>query len=647
MKKVLPLILTCIMAFMVAGCGGPTVQPTPGPGGEEDRVKTYEELYDGNAKEKYAEVSGIARYRASYGYTQNSTQGYNRWYYLGGTELAPMSYEDGVWTGSGATIAGGVLDPAGSAAALRFDPPQSGAVTVSGTLRMSEAGGGVSLRVMRGSEQVYPASGALTAEGDDLTGRYFSFRTEMTDEPLDFVVTGNGKAYCNPTVDYTNTLNETLYSTPEWGYYGDVHAYWYNDTVNMYHLRNLGPDQWEWYLDTTKNMFLYERSRVYDTSFVKDHYMAYAAAGDLIDYSVYPDGGRDCTLFYDEASDVYRYIGLTYKQRTGTVNCDLSMRTSVTNDMYGDWNTAIPLRQFPNNSGEPECAAFRKIDDTWYLYCGISGQSVHGVGGLSYWKGEKGASIDQTDWVNATTYRLDGEDLCVPQIESIGGRWYMWGWMPQTYNRGDWGGYMNLPREVYVREDGLLGTRLDPMATKLVNRGKLLDVNGSTAVAATGQVSIGDGTVEMKGTDNRAQIGLTADSTFVTFTLDMKNSSEAGYLMQANGKEYRVLIVREPDGVYLRIGCPQDGAHPVSSEVYLGDATQTQFTCKIVTDGVWRNGVRNGTNVEFYVNDVITLSGRLNLDMSEGYTPVFYSDASAQFSSIEINRLAQKYDIYD
>ena len=647
MKKVLPLILTCIMAFMVAGCGGPAVQPTPGPGGEEDQVKTYEELYDGNAKEKYAEVSGIARYRASYGYTQNSTQGYNRWYYLGGTELAPMSYEDGVWTGSGATIAGGVLDPAGSAAALRFDPPQSGAVTVSGTLRMSEAGGGVSLRVMRGSEQVYPASGALTAEGDDLTGRYFSFRTEMTDEPLDFVVTGNGKAYCNPTVDYTNTLNETLYSTPEWGYYGDVHAYWYNDTVNMYHLRNLGPDQWEWYLDTTKNMFLYERSRVYDTSFVKDDYMAYAAAGDLIDYSVYPDGGRDCTLFYDEASDVYRYIGLTYKQRTGTVNCDLSMRTSVTNDMYGDWNTAIPLRQFPNNSGEPECAAFRKIDDTWYLYCGISGQSVHGVGGLSYWKGEKGASIDQTDWVNATTYRLDGEDLCVPQIESIGGRWYMWGWMPQTYNRGDWGGYMNLPREVYVREDGLLGTRLDPMATKLVNRGKLLDVNGSTAVAATGQVSIGEGTVEMKGTDNRAQIGLTADSTFVTFTLDMKNSSEAGYLMQANGKEYRVLIVREPDGVYLRIGCPQDGAHPVSSEVYLGDATQTQFTCKIVTDGVWRNGVRNGTNVEFYVNDVITLSGRLNLDMSEGYTPVFYSDASAQFSSIEINRLAQKYDIYD
>lgn len=166
-------------------------------------------------------------------------------------------------------------------------------------------------------------------------------------------------------------------------------------------------------------------------------------------------------------------------------------------------------------------------------------------------------------------------------------------------------------------------------------------------MAATGQVSIGEGTVEMKGTDNRAQIGLTADSTFVTFTLDMKNSSEAGYLMQANGKEYRVLIVREPDGVYLRIGCPQDGAHPVSSEVYLGDATQTQFTCKIVTDGVWRNGVRNGTNVEFYVNDVITLSGRLNLDMSEGYTPVFYSDASAQFSSIEINRLAQKYDIYD
>ena len=649
MKKVVPFLLSGIILLGLAGCTQPDTPPGP-DGGEEDTVISYEELYDGNAKEKYAEVTGQARYRASYGYTQNDTQGYNRWYYMSGngTAFSSMTYENGSWQGGGAAIENGVLMPAGDTAAVfRFDPPSAGEVTVTGTFRMAEEGGGASLRVLCAGEQVYPAAGTLSVEGDDLTGIYFSFRMTLGSDPLDFVVTGQGKVYCNPTVDYTNTPNDSLYDTPDWGYYGDLHAYWHDDTVNMYHLRNVGPDQWEWYLDTTTDMFRYERARIYDTSFVKDHYMAYATAGDLVDYEIYPDGGRDCTLFYDEDAGIYRYIGLTYKQRTGVVNCDLSMRTSKTDDLYGDWNSAIPLRQFPGNSGEPECAAFRKIGDTWYLYCGISGQSVHGVGGLSYWKAEAGASIDQTDWVNATTYRLDGEDLCVPQIEEIGGRFYMWGWMPQTYNRNDWGGYKNLPREVYVREDGLLGTRLDEMATRLVNRGRLTDVTAENVSCTSGSVQAGNGSLSMTGTDNRAQLDLTADSTYVTFSLDMKDSTQAGFVMQANGSEYRAILVRRSDGVYLQIGCPQDGSHPVSSEVYLGDASMTQFDCKVVTDGVWRRGVRNGTNVEFYVNDTIVLSGRINLNMENGYTPVFWSDKAADFTGITVNRLAQRYDVYD
>ena len=117
--------------------------------------------------------------------------------------------------------------------------------------------------------------------------------------------------------------------------------------------------------------------------------------------------------------------------------------------------------------------------------------------------------------------------------------------------------------------------------------------------------------------------------------------------MQANGSEYRAILVRRSDGVYLQIGCPQDSSHPVSSEVYLGDASMTQFDCKVVTDGVWRRGVRNGTNVEFYVNDTIVLSGRINLNMENGYTPVFWSDKAADFTGITVNRLAQRYDVYD
>lgn len=642
MKKIAAGLLAALVLVAASCSGEPKVPVT-----EENSVKTYEQLYNGNAVTKYEPVTGAVRYRASYGYTDNDVQGYNRWYYLGGDDLAPMLRVNGAWEGSGARIEGGVLSPGGGTAALRFDPPLAGAVTVSGTLRMSECGGeGVSLKIMQGDIQVYPSSGSIFVSGNDLTGRYFAFSTELISEPLDFIVTGEGKAYCNPTVDYTNQRNESLYGTPEWGYYGDVHEYYFDDRVNMFHLRNFGGDNWEWYLDTTTDMFRYERAKVYDTSFVENHYMAYAAAGDLIDYSVYPAGGRDCTLFLDENAGIYRYIGLTYKTRSGYIDCDLSMRTSKSNDLYGDWNTAIPLRRFPG-TGEPECAAFRKIDDTWFLYCGISGQTVHHVGGLSYWKGEKGAGIDETDWLNATTYRLDGEDLCVPQIEEVGGRWYMWGWMPQKYNRGDWGGYMNLPREVYVQENGLLGTRLDEMATKLVNRGKLLDVNGNSFVSASGKVTVREGAFTMLGTNNRVASQTAFDSTFVTFRLDMRDSSRAGFLMQANGREYYAVLLKKEGGTYLQIGCPDDVTHPVSSEVYLGSADETVFDCKIVTDGVWRLGNRNGTNVEFFVNDKIALSGRIALDMAEGYVPAFYSDAEAVFEDVEINRLAQLYDIYD
>lgn len=642
--KTLAIFSALLMGLTVTGCAKTQTPNHPDENGSN--MKTYEQLYDGNAKTKYAPVEG-QRYRASYGYTDNKEQGYNRWYYLGGSSQTLMDYKNGEFVGGGASFKNGVIKPNGSSVIVRFDPPVAGNVTVSGTLRMAKQGGGVNLKVMMGNVQLFPSEGNFSVEADDLTGRYFSFAANVGSTPLDFVVSGSGEAYCNPTVDYSNTLNDSLYGTPDWGYYGDLHAYYHDDTVNMYHLQNHGGDNWEWHLDTTKNMFLYERAKLYDTSFVKDHYMAYAAAGDLVDYNIYPDGGRDCTLFHDESAGIYRYIGLTYKKRSSPVNCDLSMRTSAGDDLYGDWNSAIPLRQFPNNSGEPECAAFRKIDDTWFLYCGISGQSVHGVGGLSYWKAEKGASIDQTDWVNAQTYRLDGEDLAVPQIENIGGRYYMWGWMPQNYSSWQWGGYMNLPREVYVRSDGLLGTRLDEAATRLVNRGKLTDVSVANVKQTGGSVTAGNASISMTGSENRAQLDLNADSTFVMFSLDMKNSSKAGYVMRTGSKEYYAYLVKKNNGVYLQIGCPQDSAHPISSEVYLGDGSETKFDCKIVTDGVWQKGIRNGTNVEFYVNDAITLSGRINLNMENGYTPEFYADKSAEFTSIEVNRLAQKYDIYD
>lgn len=638
MKKFLATILAFAMGLSLSGCGG---QTPPDPDGEVN-VKTYEQLYDGNAKTKYDEAESSGRYRASFGWTQNDRQGYNQWYYLGGSPLAQLPYagESKSFTDKTVSIGGGRIYPGNSVAALRFASPRSGSVVVSGTLRMAESGGsGASLKVLLNGAPVYPASGSISIEADDLTGIYFNFETQLkSGDELDFEVVSSGAVYLNPTVDYSLALNDSLYALPDWGYYGDLHQYYHNDTVNLYHLRNLGPDQWEWYLDTTKDMFRYERAKVYDTSFVENHYMAYAVAGDLVDYEIYPDGGRDCTLFYDEQSDVYRYIGLTYKRRTGRVNCDLSMRVSKTNDIYGDWEHASALRSFPDNNGEPECAAFRQIDDTWYLYAGISGQSVHGVGGLSYWMGEKGAKIGETDWQNAATYRLDGEDLAVPQIENVGGRWYLYGWMPRNYCGGEWGGYKNLPREVFRRENGLLGTRLDPMATKLVNRGKIVEANKTSAAVRRGGAAIENSRVVMSGNDNLVELNATVDSSLTTGSITLNNATQAGIVFLNGGKEYRALLVKKEDGVYMEIGCPDDLYHKVSSSLYLGERSMNKFDFKLISEGAV---------MEFYVNDTLTLSGRTALSLGAKCKPALYANGAAEFDNVTVYRLAQTYDIYD
>lgn len=626
------LFLTCVP---ISSCGGKT---------NHEHMKTYRELYDGNRKTKYDALSpNDDRFRASYGYIANDQQGHNYWYYYQKTttyEQLRYDTKKARFIGKKSYIENGIHHVyKDESTALGFLSPRAGTSFVSGTVRMnqeskSDARVAIYLNDTKIVDDIFLSK-------NDTIGYFFQQKISLSiGDELRFVISGeNAEVYINPTIDFSSTINDSLYKTPEWGYYGDIHAYYYKDMVYLYHLQNLGDAvSWEWHLDTTKDMFRYERASIYDTSFVQNHYMAYATAGDLNDYSLYPDGARDCTLFYSEDTNNYRYIGLTYKKRSGIVNCDLSMRTSESNDVFGEWGHAQPLREFPNNSGEPECAAFRKIGNTWYLYCGISGQSVHGVGGLSYWKGKPGKNIDQTNWRTETTYRLDGEDLCVPQIEEIGGRYYMWGWMPQNYCGNQWGGYKNLPREVFVREDGLLGTRLDEMATKLVNKGKLLTADETNTQIVSGTGSIENRTIQLTGSDNKVSLQGSYDSTFVTYDLHMEDATKAGYILKVQDKEYQILMNKKESGTFLEVGSPQDSWHPISSSLYFGDRSLSDFQIKIAIEG----GV-----IEFYVNDTLTLSARTALPLQATYEPMLYANGSATFQDVTIHRLAQEYDIYD
>jgi hypothetical protein len=56
--------------------------------------------------------------------------------------------------------------------------------------------------------------------------------------------------------------------------------------------------------------------------------------------------------------------------------------------------------------------------------------------------------------------------------------------------------------------------------------------------------------------------------------------------------------------------------------------------------------VIDGDIIEFCVNDELVLTGRTGMKNKTYYAGI-YSDANASFENIEINRLAQYYDIYD
>ncbi|WP_264230131.1 glycoside hydrolase family protein [Acholeplasma laidlawii] len=636
MKKIKYIALFILIILLITGCTTHEID-------EDDPMKTYRDIYDGKAKEKYENIEGEARYLASHGYIQNEKQGHNHWYYyaIAEEEKIPMTYENSAFRYLDTYMNEGVIKLSTDIGAVRkfIAPISKDNVLIHGTVKIDEAidnSEQVKLRILINNELAYPE---IDLTRLDTIGKYFSFNKDLkVGDHIDFELTGSNKVFFNPIVDFTNQSIETLYQVPEWGYFGDVHQYYYNDVVNLFHLRDLPGGHWEWYLWQTHDMFRYKEALVYDTTFVKNHYMAYAHIGDLNDYEQYPKGARDATMFFDEEIQRYRYIALSYKENdAANVSTDLSMR--VSDDEHGlIWSTpATALRSFPTKSdGEPEVAAFRKIGNRWYLYASISGQSKHGVGKTSYWIGDENKGIDEVEWSSKQTYSLDGEDLAAAQIEWVKDKLYFYGWMPRVWDAGYWGGIMNLPREVIVRENGILGTRLDPMATSLLNKGVIDSFNQNNATVRVGNASIQDQTILMDGKHNRVMIPGTFNATFITYQVKMNEATEASFIMKQAGKEYHVQLKKEGKAWYLKILSPQESSHNLNSYVIYENNNDDIFEVKIIVHG----GV-----IEFFVNDHIALSGRTNMQMD--YQAEIYANGNAEFKDVYIHRLAQYYDIYE
>lgn len=101
------------------------------------------------------------------------------------------------------------------------------------------------------------------------------------------------------------------------------------------------------------------------------------------------------------------------------------------------------------------------------------GQSVHGVGRLSYFIGDEGVNPYDVDWTTKEEHFLTTEDLAAAQIAEKDGKFYVFGWIPRYYHAGFWGGHINLPTEVYQLPDGTLASRICSDISAQI-RGRLL-----------------------------------------------------------------------------------------------------------------------------------------------------------------------------
>jgi len=614
---------------------------------EEDnspKLEDYTSIYNGTSTKKNGIIwTSTEINKASYGYKFNSDQGYNHWYFYfkTGTSVSELVGNNGRWESYlNDVLEDGIINTKeDNSIIMSYQVQEAGQYALGGTLRgNSESTSVGNLTIYKNQTQIYPSVGSLEIEAGDIEGRYVELTENFqVNDEIKFEIKGQD-IYFNPAVVKGNSLLDSLYNTHnDWTYYGDLHAYYYKGKVHLYHLWNhTGNDSgWRWYMQTTSDMFRYVDGG-YDDSFVKDHYMKYGSWPDL--FYPYYISSRDRTVFFDKDIGKYRTIGLCYVNKTaGSISTDLALRTS--DDALGyEWSQdPIPLRRFPKQSdGEPECSQIFKLGNRWYLSTGISGQSVHGVGGLSYWFGEEGQTIDQIDWQNLPTHRLDGEDLCVPQIEKVADKYYMFGWMPQQYSQGYWGGYKNLAREVFQNEDGTLGSRFDLMATKLLNKGRYFDLNQNSIVSQNFDIANWENdSIVFKGA-SKVNISGKANSSFVKYHVDLEDATSVSLLSAFEGTADVISSTVYLDGgkTYVKV---TDQTGFKSSDLLISNQELKNLDLKVVVE----RGI-----VEICVNDLKVMSARTRANVLT-WNPGFSTNGSCKISNISFNRLAQYYSVYD
>ncbi len=632
MKRFLSVFLICVLSLgiiLLCAC-------------EPEQQFDYDSLYKSKPRETaYGDMIMASYNMAKYGYTKNTVQGYNGWYYMSGKDnVLPLRYTDSGWTGNNVVIKDEKITVKnGDSAVLRFVANKQEQSVIFGNARIVSGKSGAVFAVTHNGNVLWQKSLAV----NDTDGLYFELPVSLNvGDKIDFTVTAdNATVSCDPVIYYGDASGETLYHLTTFGkYYGDVFP-WYDSENGRLYMGYIWTDDAR--KNDYKNALEYSDNMLTFTEIPEannyDIWRKYKENGRLhylydvnkfIDRSIYTFGSRDNMVYKDiENNRLLIISGCYYRFDAGAQTSDLVIY--ATDDIYGLSRTkdgVVVAKDYNRNL--PECPSLMKIGNRWYVFVSVAYNTAHQVGPLQYWTGDENVDCMDVDWLSKDFAFVDGEDLCAARPIKIGDKVYMWGWIPLTYDTmpwSPWGGYLNLPREVVQHADGSLGGRMDSGLAKVLNYGNIYTLDDGNFDLEYGKATFKDGLLDIQE-KSRVLLSDNLSRNFVQFTVDMKNSQKCGYLMSQQGKDYEVCIVKENGKTYLVVSSPNDAKHKENSRIQI--ANDDVYNVKITID----NGI-----IEFFVNDSYALTAHTAMTNAP-YTAYLYSDGSSQFKNVKINKLA-------
>ncbi len=589
----------------------------------------YLSLYQKEAK-KYEEkvYDSIS---ASYGYIDNETQGYNGWYYLFKNEQSMLinkmvySSKDHSFIGDNSYIDNEVqYSSINSSSIRRYNITQNGNISVYGNIHCIENTGEYLIYLNNSLKH------SVNFTEKDYLYYEINFEVKVGDY-VDFVLKGEDVTILsNPTITYQNSQNSSLYHLTTFNRtYGDVFPFYDfdNHTLYNYFLYTEGSamtGEYKFAIEKSNDFLTYENIPEANNSSVWRYVMENAHLAMLrncnayIDNSKYNYGVRDCALVFDDTKNRYLLIAGCYYEFSTNWHSDLVIYES-NDDLGFDWNPVGNVIEKDYIGHLPECPSIMKINDRWYAFVSVSHITAHQVGPFQYWMGDKNEDIMDIDFSNKQFSFVDGEDLCAARIFKVGEKFYMFGWIPYTYDTmpwNPWGGYLNLPREVIQHKDGTLGGRMDPGLREKINFGNIQKVDS---------ISLNN---------NKQLVNNSQTRNYISYSIDMNNSTKSSIVFEQKNKEYLVSIEKIQNNTMLKIESPNDDKHPLNSEILIPN--KDKYDIYLTID----NGI-----IEAFVDDEYSLTGHTAMDENP-YSISFSSNNNCSINNININKLIPYFNLH-